>query len=171
MDKVTGKLFPLFVYPVFLLGLIMLATATHAEIYKWVDSQGRTQFSDRPVNGKKTETVRISTINTMTPVNIPEDLFAHNKAGSAQSLPSLARGEVIIYSTPSCGYCGQAKDYMHRNNISYREKDITRSASAKSEFSRLGGRGVPLILVGTADSTRKLNGFNESSFRAVYPLK
>jgi len=37
---------------------------------------------------------------------------------------------------------------------------VEKSASANTEFKRLGGRGVPLIVVGR----ERLNGFSEQGF-------
>ncbi|MEW8052372.1 MAG: DUF4124 domain-containing protein [Candidatus Thiodiazotropha sp.] len=38
-----------------LLVLLMAAFQLQAEVYKWVDEQGRVHFSDRPVTGESTE--------------------------------------------------------------------------------------------------------------------
>jgi len=143
-----------------------------AEIYKWTDEKGRVHFGDKPVAQHTAEPVELSKMNTMTAVDIPENLFDRSATTPSQSikttLPRLSKGRVVMYSTQNCGYCGLAKDYMKRNGIAYQEKDINRSASAKQEFVRYGGRGVPLLLIGTASGTKKLAGFNEASFKAVY---
>ncbi|MCU7958993.1 MAG: glutaredoxin family protein, partial [gamma proteobacterium symbiont of Bathyaustriella thionipta] len=85
------------------------------------------------------------------------------------SLPAMSKGQVLIFSTRHCRYCVQARDYMKRQHIAYREKDIERSAEAKKDFLRYGGRGVPFFLIGTAAGTRKLSGFSAAGFKAVYP--
>ena len=47
------------VYGVFL-GALLLATAAQAQVYRWVDSNGRTVFSDQPPpQGRKSETVKL----------------------------------------------------------------------------------------------------------------
>lgn len=84
------------------------------------------------------------------------------------SLPNLQRGNVLMYSTPGCFYCGQAKQYMKRHGISYREIDISVSRSAQREFFSRGGKGVPLIFVGTENGTHRIHGFNESQFASIY---
>ncbi|GAB4346981.1 MAG: hypothetical protein Kow006_06180 [Gammaproteobacteria bacterium] len=86
----------------------------------------------------------------------------------APVLPRLERGKVLIYSTPGCFFCGKAKSYMKRNGISYREIDITSSATAQREFFAYGGKGVPLIMVGTRSGTQRLHGFNETLFKSIY---
>lgn len=71
---------------------------------------------------------------------------------------------IVMYSTAWCPYCAKARAYFKRTNTAYVEHDIERSADAHAEFRRLGGRGVPLILVGG----EKLRGFNELAFESAY---
>ena len=63
---------------------------------------------------------------------------------------------VIMYTTSSCPACVAAKSYFARKGISYDERDVNASPAAMQEFRQLGGRGVPLILVGS----ERMEGFN-----------
>jgi glutaredoxin len=65
-----------------------------------------------------------------------------------------------MYATSWCPYCAKAREYFARSGIVYVEHDIERSASARAEFRRMGGRGVPLIVVGR----EKMDGFSEQGF-------
>jgi glutaredoxin len=56
--------------------------------------------------------------------------------------------EVIMYATTWCGYCKQARKFFERNGISYVEYDVERDRDAWRENRRLGGGGVPTIVVG-----------------------
>ncbi|MDZ7595447.1 MAG: glutaredoxin domain-containing protein [Thiobacillus sp.] len=69
-------------------------------------------------------------------------------------------GEVVIYTTPTCGYCKRALAHMQSRKIPYLEKDVSANAQAQSEWQSLGGRGVPLALFGS----QKLNGFAAASY-------
>lgn len=69
-------------------------------------------------------------------------------------------GEVVIYTTPTCGYCTQALAHLKRRNIPYLQKDVSANAEAQSEWQSLGGRGVPLALFGS----QKLSGFSAASY-------
>lgn len=71
---------------------------------------------------------------------------------------------VTIYSTRGCAHCERAKRFMQERKIMFRELDVGISRRARVEFERLGGRGVPLILVG--DQT--LRGFSEKRFLELY---
>lgn len=81
---------------------------------------------------------------------------------SASGKPSAAaarREALVIYTTPTCGYCVQAKAHMGRRGIPYTERDVTLSDSHEREFRQKGGRGVPLIVAGS----RTLNGYSPES--------
>lgn len=56
-------------------------------------------------------------------------------------------GEVILYATKWCGYCKKTRELFARNNVEYTEYDVEESDAANREFQRLGGRGVPLVVV------------------------
>ena len=67
---------------------------------------------------------------------------------------------VIMYSTKWCPYCHRARAYFERHSIDYVEYDIEASAENLAKFRELGGRGLPLILVGD----RRMEGFSARSF-------
>jgi glutaredoxin len=55
---------------------------------------------------------------------------------------------VIIYTTPTCGYCTQVKHYLTQRGVSYIERDLSRDPSAAQEIVRLTGQqGVPVTLI------------------------
>jgi glutaredoxin len=70
---------------------------------------------------------------------------------------------VVMYATAWCPYCAKARAYFKRTGTAYTEHDIEKSADAHAEFKRLGGRGVPLILVGE----EKMAGFSELAFESL----
>lgn len=152
--------------------LALLAFSAQAGIYQWRDAQGHLHFGDKPAPHLNAQPVEMKPLNTMTPVTIPKDLFnaprSDRRTAKPIALPRLNRGSVLMYTTPTCVFCGQAKDYMKRKGIPYQERDITASPSAREEFVAYGGRGVPLLLIGTARGTEKMSGFSEARFASVY---
>ncbi len=158
--------------PIIAILLAVFCLPSWAEIYTWRDAQGRVHFGDKPARSVTAKPIELEKLNTMTAVDVPEDLFEALQAGHASaktvSLPRMKKGQVVMYSTPTCRFCGVAKDYMKRKGIPYREKDITVSKSAEREFLAYGGRGVPLMLIGTPRGTKKLHGFSERRFESVY---
>lgn len=85
----------------------------------------------------------------------------HGVAATAAN--SGSQPEVILYATDWCGYCKMTREFFAANGISYTERDIEKSSAALSEHKKLGGNGVPLIVVGG----EVINGWNEGSLRQL----
>ncbi|MEE8470619.1 MAG: Uxx-star family glutaredoxin-like (seleno)protein, partial [Dehalococcoidia bacterium] len=55
---------------------------------------------------------------------------------------------VEVYSTPTCGYCQQAKRFLSERGIKFTEYDVSRDRAAADKMVRLTGHmGVPVIVV------------------------
>jgi glutaredoxin 3 len=55
---------------------------------------------------------------------------------------------VTIYTTPTCGYCAQAKQFLTRQGIPFLEKNVAADRQAAMEMVRISGQqGVPVITV------------------------
>ena len=53
---------------------------------------------------------------------------------------------VTIYTTPTCGFCHMAKNWMKEKGINYKEIDVSTDPSAAQEMvSKSGQMGVPVI--------------------------
>ena len=56
--------------------------------------------------------------------------------------------KVTIYTTPTCGYCHQAKQFLSRQGITFVEKNVAADRQAAMEMVRLSGQqGVPVIAI------------------------
>jgi glutaredoxin-like YruB-family protein len=56
--------------------------------------------------------------------------------------------KVVIYSTPTCGYCQQAKRYLHEKGVPFSERDVSIDQAAAKEMVDLTGQmGVPVIAI------------------------
>lgn len=129
----------------------MVTSGLRAEIYTWTDASGKKHFSDKKPPNQSAETMK-------TRVNTYEEV-SFDVAPAAQ--PSE---QVVMYATEWCGYCKKARRYFRNNNIAFVEYDIEKDAVAKQAYDRIGGRGVPVILVGQ----RRMNGFSEAGFKQIY---
>ena len=57
--------------------------------------------------------------------------------------------QVIIYSTPNCTYCAQAKEFFKEKGIAFTEHDVSADAEKRQEMIEKSGQmGVPVIFVG-----------------------
>jgi glutaredoxin 3 len=58
-------------------------------------------------------------------------------------------GNVIIYSTPVCHFCQQAKEFFKENDVAYTEHDVAADADKRQEMIDMTGQmGVPVIRIG-----------------------
>jgi glutaredoxin-like YruB-family protein len=65
---------------------------------------------------------------------------------------------VSIYTTPSCGYCVKAKEYLRQNNISFSEYNVAQDMRKAEEMVKKSGQmGVPVLDV----NGRIIVGFNQ----------
>lgn len=74
--------------------------------------------------------------------------------------------DIIVYRRAGCPYCIKAEAYLKKNNISHELRDIEQNPAFRREYTNLGGRGVPLILIG--DESHIMNGWNEANFQKRY---
>ncbi|MEO8673366.1 MAG: glutaredoxin domain-containing protein [Tahibacter sp.] len=59
-----------------------------------------------------------------------------------------AKAEVVMYVMPNCGYCAKAREHLTAIGVQWKEMDIAASQDAHATFSKNGGQGTPLILIG-----------------------
>ena len=71
--------------------------------------------------------------------------------------------KVVMYTTSHCPACKAAKQYFAQKGVSYDEIDVETSRSGYEEFRKLGGQGVPLIMVGD----KRLEGFSAAALDAM----
>lgn len=59
--------------------------------------------------------------------------------------------KVKIYTTPSCHYCQQVKDYLTERGIEFEAFDVTKNREALKEMKEITGgvRSVPVVAVGS----------------------
>lgn len=56
--------------------------------------------------------------------------------------------QIKIYSTPTCPYCIQAKNYFKSKNIDFTEIDVSKDQNAATEMIKISGQmGVPVIKI------------------------
>jgi len=129
-----------------LLVILQLGDAGAANIQKWVDSEGKVHYGERPPQAQESEAVSAK-VSTVTPLS---------------SGPSL-----VLYSTAWCGYCKKARAFMRQEGIRFREYDIEKTPSAKRRYDKMGGKGVPLLVRGG----ETLQGFSVQRYRQFFQPK
>ena len=71
---------------------------------------------------------------------------------------------VVVYTTPTCGYCYQAKEFLSRQGIPFVEKNVAADRRAATEMVQISGQqGVPVITV----DGEVVVGFNQPRLRQL----
>ncbi|HPI67332.1 MAG TPA: glutaredoxin domain-containing protein [bacterium] len=64
----------------------------------------------------------------------------------------MSQPQVTIYSTPYCGYCQLAKQYLTEKGIAYTEIDVSENEAAQQEMiNKTKQMGVPVIIIKTEE--------------------
>jgi hypothetical protein len=134
---------------------LALAWPVHAAMYKWVDAQGRVQYSDTPppANAKKVEERRItpSTIDT---------------GGLSFAVQEAAKRNPVTLWINDCGeVCSKAGSYLSQRGVPYAVRNPARTDEQAAWKQVSGGDGmVPRLIIGT---TQSIKGFSESEWAAA----
>ncbi len=67
--------------------------------------------------------------------------------------------KIVLFTSPTCKWCKVAKDYFKKNNLKFKEIDITKDEKAAKDCEKHGCRGVPVVLVGS----RWICGFDQKN--------
>jgi glutaredoxin len=132
-----------------LLACVLSGVASAESFYKWVDDQGVTHYSQSPPSGGRANTIDIELAPAQQAPAIPR---FHYTPASDKS--------VVIYTAKWCGVCKSAKGYFRDHDIGYTEYDIETSAKGRADYQRMGGRGVPIVMIGS----QRMDGFSASRF-------
>lgn len=79
---------------------------------------------------------------------------------------------VTIYSTTTCPYCKQLKDYLAEKNIAFTEKLIDQDDSAREEMVAIsdGFQGVPFIVIEKEGKKETVVGFDKQKINTILGL-
>lgn len=130
--------------------------AAQQTIYKYVDKDGKTVFSDTPPPKDATNTT--------------QKRAGGGYAGDNAQLPyatqmAMQRNPVTLYTAGGCGpFCEQGRALLSRRGIPFSERDASNDPAAADAVQKaVGTFVVPVLVVGEA----KLKGFDESSWQST----
>ncbi|MFP4267762.1 MAG: glutaredoxin family protein [Spirochaetaceae bacterium] len=65
---------------------------------------------------------------------------------------------VVLYTTPSCGYCRKTKNYLRERKVKFTEYDVAKNQKKANEMVKKSGQmGVPVLDV----NGKIIVGFNQ----------
>jgi glutaredoxin len=126
-----------------------------AQVYRWTDEKGRTHYGDKPPADRKSSAVQNRISSYAGPAEV-------SRAPAAKAPRGDGTAQVTLYSAVWCKYCRQAKAFFAKRGVRYVERDVD-TADARSEYERLGGRGVPVILVGR----QRMDGYDPGRLESM----
>ena len=75
---------------------------------------------------------------------------------------------VIVYSTPTCSWCNTLKSYLKKNNIRFREVDVSKDQkAAEAMVKKSGQQGVPQ----TEINGQIIVGFDKTKINSLLEIK
>ncbi len=146
-----------------------------AEIYKWVDENGVTHFSDAPTREMPDSTeVENDDIQSSTEVSADSQPAPENSAqgtldpGFFDFLKDSEEEEVAskapaveIYETDWCGYCKKAKNFFRARGIKFTTYDIDKDPqAARRMMSMTDRRAVPFVVI----NGKPIQGYSEQAY-------
>jgi glutaredoxin len=144
-----------------LLVISLCAGAAQAQLYRWVDENGRVRYSDTPppASAKGVEKKQFG-----SGASEPSASYATQRA--------MREYPVVLYTVPDCGkFCADARAFLEKRGIPYGEVVVRSNEQIEEMRRKLGGKNqVPALMVG-ADG---LSGFEAAAWnsaldRAGYP--
>lgn len=99
---------------------------------------------------------------------------SHAGAGpaSAAQMAALAATvnaeDVVMYSTPECGYCVQAKSWLTQNGFAFTDCNMRAERRCYDEFKSYGADGTLYLVVNHNGKTHHMkDGFDSEEFLAA----
>jgi len=144
-----------------IIALLAISSVAGAEMYRWVGEDGSVTYKDTPPPaGKKRPAVKVYDDGEFEPApprrSGAERAPARKVAATHVAERKRFDGTVELYVTSWCGYCRKAQEYLKSRQIPYVAYDIEKDPAAARRHKELGGRGVPLIVIGE----KRISGFS-----------
>ncbi|WP_394779447.1 glutaredoxin family protein [Undibacterium sp.] len=99
------------------------------------------------------------TVVVARPIIKARSLRHASEITAANTAINTAQPEVVLYGASWCGYCAATRRYFEENGIRYTELDVEKTTDGYNGYKKLGGGGVPIIVVGD----QVLHGFSEDA--------
>lgn len=132
-------------------------------VFKWVDENGVTVFSDTPPskNPEKAKAIEVSPVQA---VAVPS---VEGSSAATSNKAEFSAHKVELYVTSWCPYCKKAENFFRSQGIPFTVYDIEKDQNAARRKNQLDTRkGVPFAVV----NAQKIHGFSEEAYRQALDL-
>ena len=140
--------------------MLLFAETVQGEIYHYTDSKGALHFVDdiSKVPGKYQN--QLDQTGSSGDISIVDAGPAPSRPMSEETLTrkssSYGGNTVELFRTSWCGYCKKMERFLKEKGIPYVVYDIEQDSNAARTFRELGGRGVPVVRIGS----KVIRGYN-----------
>jgi glutaredoxin len=171
-----------------LLALLSLSIA-EAQIYKYVDENGRVHYTNIPPRDSQSrqKVEKVEPKGNVTVMGNEEDEPEHPPERSMSVLDYLKEklsmeeervseqpqeheygdNQVDLYVTSWCGYCKKARKFLISKGIDFNEYDIEKDEEAARRKRELDGRrGVPFAVI----NGHKIHGWSQPAYERALNL-
>lgn len=128
------------------------STASHAQVYRIVGSDGKVAFSDKPPVTEGTPRVGAANSSSAT---------GGVSAGLPYELRQVAsKYPVTLYVGDNCGPCGAGRSMLTSRGIPFAEKTVSSNEDAQALQRLSGDSSLPFMTIGS----QQLKGFSDSEW-------
>ncbi|HZR67493.1 MAG TPA: glutaredoxin family protein [Burkholderiales bacterium] len=145
---------------VLLAGIVLAVSSAHAQMYRWVDKDGGTHYTQTPpppdARGVEKKSLGAGA-GSAAPGAMPYGELPYATQNAARNYP------VTLYTSPGCGApCEQARAVLVRRAVPFREVSVVGQQDIEN-LKAAGGTGLPHLVVGNLKQT----GFSEESYKST----
>jgi glutaredoxin len=138
------------------IALALAATAAHAQLYRWVDRDGKVNFTDTPPPAYARDVQK----------RAREAGAAESGQGSYEVQQAVKKFPVTLYTAADCAPCKEARDLLAKRGVPYREVTVG-TEETRAELKKVAGEmEVPVMTVGRDIQ----KGFEASMYHAALDI-
>lgn len=151
--------------------LLVAVGVCRAEVFKYTDSKGELHFVDdiskvpkkyRKQVGNGDPQGNINVVDA-TPKSLPPQGRTAPEPPQQQNVSS-GSATVEVFMTSWCGYCKKMVRFLNEKGIPYTAYDIEKDSAAAGTYRELGGKGVPVVRVGS----HVIHGYSPEAVMSYY---
>jgi len=148
-------------------GLLITLAASAAFVPPMAQAQIEDLFRSPGTASSSTQDSTAPEHRSAEPVRQTAPATGKTRQANTPATPSRAavqQEKLVIYTTPTCPHCIRALKHMQERKIAYIQKDVQHDRANQAELRRIGGRGVPHMLMGST----VVVGFDPADFDRKY---